>query len=84
MKADIRPKGALRLEPCHYGISKLSFRGPMRPTDGRFVAFLGGSETFAKYIHDPFPNLIETATGEICVNLGCKSAGPDVFLQELT
>ena len=82
MKTDMRPRGVLRLTPCTYGLSKIPFRGPMRPTDGRFVAFSGGSETFAKYVARPFPDLIETALGEVCVNLGCQSAGPDVFLQD--
>lgn len=82
MKTDMRPRGALRLTPCSYGLSKVPFRGPMRPTDGRYIAFLGGSETFAKYIAQPFPDLIETAIGEVCVNLGCQSAGADVFLQD--
>lgn len=82
MRTDIRQQGALRLTPCNYGISKLPFRGPMRPTDGRFVAFLGGSDTFAKFIRKPFPALIETEIGEVCVNLGCQSAGPDVFIRD--
>lgn len=82
MKTDIKPRGVLRLEPCSYGLSRLTFRGPMRPTDGRFVAFLGGSETFGKYIAKPFPDLIETAIGEVCVNLGCPSSGPDVYLHD--
>lgn len=82
MKSDVKPKGVLRLMPCSYGLSKLTFRGPMRPTDGRYLAFLGGSETFAKYVAKPFPDLIETAVGEVCVNLGCQSAGPDVFLHD--
>lgn len=82
MKTDIKPQGALRLEPCRYGLSKLAFRGPARPTDDRFVAVLGGADTFGKYIAKPFPDLIETAIGEVCVNLGCASAGPDVFLQD--
>lgn len=82
MKTDIRSRGALRLTPCSYGLSKVQFRGPRRPTDGRFVAFLGGSETFAKYIPQPYPELVEAAIGEVCVNLGCQSAGPDVFLQD--
>ena len=83
MRTDIRQKDALRLEPCKYGLSKLPFRGPIRPTQGRFVACLGGSDTFAKYIRKPYPDLIETATGEVCVNLGCQSAGPDVFLHDM-
>ena len=82
MRTEIRPRGALRLEPCNYGLSKVPFRGPARPTDDRFIAFIGGSDTFGKFIAKPFPDLVETAIGEICVNLGCQSAGPDVFLQD--
>ncbi|MCF2871851.1 DUF6473 family protein [Octadecabacter sp. G9-8] len=82
MKTEIRPRGALRLTPCNYGTSRVSFRGPMRPINGRYIAVLGGSETFGKYIAQPFPDLIETAIGEVCVNLGCQSGGPDVFLQD--
>jgi len=82
MKSETMLVGRARPKPCHYGISKLPFRGPRRPTDGRYVAFLGGSETFARFIEKPFPDLTETAIGEVCVNLGCQSAGPDVFLQD--
>ena len=82
MKTEAIPGGVLRPAPCSYGLSKLSFRGPRRPTDGRYIAFLGGSETFGRYIPKPFPNLIETAIGEVCVNLGNQSAGPDAFLHD--
>jgi len=82
MKIETKPRGAMRLTPCTYGLSKVSFRGPRRATTGRYLAFLGGSETFAKFIDRPFPSLIETAIGEVCINLGCQSAGPDVFLRD--
>lgn len=82
VKADIKPKGALQMTPCRYGLSRQLFRGPMRPTDGRFAAFLGGCHTFGRFIDHPYPDLIETAIGEVCVNLGCPAAGPDVFLQD--
>lgn len=82
MKTETKPLGAFRLATCTYGISRVPFRGPVRPTNGRFVAFLGGSETFAKYVPKPFPDLVETAIGEVCINLGCQSAGPDVFLND--
>lgn len=72
----------MRLTPCSYGLSRVPFRGPVRRTTGRYVACLGGSETFAKFIQTPFPDLIEAAIGEVCVNLGCQSAGPDVFLRD--
>ncbi|WP_281981671.1 DUF6473 family protein [Thalassorhabdomicrobium marinisediminis] len=82
MKTDTKPIGAVRLTPCRYGLSNLPFRGPLRPTDGRFIACLGGSETFAKFVPTPYPDLLETAVGEVCVNLGCQAAGPDVFLRD--
>jgi len=80
MKTYSKPTGAIRLEPCRYGLSRISFRGPRSPTDGRYFAFLGSSDTFAKYVAEPYPKLIEKTVGEVCVNLGCQSAGPDVFL----
>ncbi len=72
----------MRLTPCNYGLSKVNFRGPRRRAEGKYIAFLGGSETFAKYIETPFPDLVEAAIGEVCVNLGCQSAGPDVFMRD--
>lgn len=82
MKTETKPSGGFRLISCTYGISRVPFRGPLRPTAGRFVAFLGGSDTFARYVPKPFPDLVETAIGEVCINLGCQSAGPDVFLHD--
>lgn len=82
MNVGTQTRGALRLMPCSYGLSKLSFRGPLRPIEGRFVAFLGGSETFAKYIAAPFPALVEAELNEVCINLGCQSAGPDAFVHD--
>ena len=82
MKIDMIPRGVLRLMSCNYGLLKLPFRGPRRQTDGRYVSFLGGSETFGKDITKQFPDHVETAIGEVCVNLGCQSAGPDAFLHD--
>ena len=82
MKTDIKPRGDLRLTSCSYGLSKLQFRGPMRPTQDPYIAMLGGSETFAKFVAKPYPDLIETAIGEVCLNLGIQAAGPDAFLRD--
>ena len=84
MKTYTHEDGALRLNPCSYGVSQLTFRGPQRQTDGRFVLFLGGSDTFGRYVPEPFSHLIEFETGETCVNLGCQAAGPDVYLKDST
>lgn len=75
-------EGALDYFPCNYGTSRLTFRGPRRSLDRPYVAFLGGSETYGKYVPDPFPDLVEDRVGFTAINLGCVNAGPDVYLAE--
>ena len=75
-------EGALDYVPCRYGTSRLLFRGPRRDIERAFVAILGGSETYGKFVPDPFPDLIERDLGLPVANLGCMNAGPDVFLNE--
>lgn len=68
--------------PCRYGSCKILFRGPGRQPSGRYAVFLGGSETYGRFLESPFPTLVEQATGLAAVNLGCVNAGPDVYLAE--
>jgi hypothetical protein len=75
-------EGALDYFPCHYGRSGLLFRGPRRSLDRPYVAFLGGNETYGKFIPDPFPDLVEEEVGFGSVNLGFSNAGLDVYLRE--
>jgi hypothetical protein len=75
-------EGALDYFPCNYGTSKLTFRGPRRTLDRPYIAFLGGAETYGKYVPDPFPDLVEDRVGFTAINLGCVNAGPDVYLAE--
>ncbi len=72
----------LDYRPCQYGASKLLFRGPKRSTEGRYAAFLGGTETYGKFIEQPFPALVEAQTGMACVNLGWPNAGLDVLVSD--
>ena len=74
--------GALEYFPCRYGTSRLLFRGPRRALDRPYVAVLGGTETYGKYVRRPYPALIEAETGLPVVNLGCVNAGLDVYLNE--
>ncbi len=74
--------GALDYFPCQYGTSRLLFRGPRRNTEGDFIACLGGTETYGKYIPTPFPLLLERGLEAPVVNLGCVNAGADVYLHE--
>lgn len=74
--------GALDYFPCSYGNSRLLFRGPRRDIERAYVAVLGGTETYGKFVPDPFADLIERDLGLPVANLGCINAGPDVFLNE--
>lgn len=68
--------------PCRYGASKTLFRGPERVLTQPFVAMLGGSSTFGKYVAQPFPALVEKALGRPVANLGGLNAGPDFYLSD--
>lgn len=75
-------EGALDYSPYRYGSSRLLFRGPRRRLEGEYVAVLGGTETYGRFIEKPFPTLIEATTGVQMVNFGCVNAGVDVFLND--
>lgn len=75
-------EGSLDYYPCRYGSTRVLFRGPRRDIDRAYVAVLGGTETYGKFVPVPFPDLIERELGLPVVNLGCMNAGPDVFLNE--
>lgn len=68
--------------PWWFAGSKLLFRGPERIPEGRYALFLGGTETYGKFIDMPFPARVEEMTGLKCVNFGWPNAGVDVFLNE--
>jgi len=82
MRHDTIPQEGLSYAPCRYGSSRLLFRGPRRPLDGRYIAFVGGAETYGRFLARPFPALVEEALGEICVNFGQVNASVDAFLAE--
>lgn len=75
-------QGALDYFPCRYGNSKLLFRGPRKKMAGEYIAMIGGTETYGKFIEKPFPTLVSEAMEMECVNFGCVTAGVDVFANE--
>lgn len=82
MTYDVLGRGRLDYQLCRYGTSKLLFRGPQRTLDQPYLVFIGGTETFGKFIKVPFPQLVEDRLGIACVNLGQPNAGPEVFLRD--
>jgi hypothetical protein len=82
MSYDAPGPGGLDYAPCRYGRSRMLFRGPARPLSGDYVACLGGTETYGKYVAQPWPARLEAAAGLPCVNFGGVNAGLDSFLGE--
>ncbi|MEM9584463.1 MAG: DUF6473 family protein [Pseudomonadota bacterium] len=74
----------LDYQQCRYGHSRLLFRGPKRETKHKFLAFVGGTETYGKYIPEPFSELIEEKLQMPCVNLGAVNGGIDAFVNDDT
>lgn len=75
-------RGPLDYVPVRYAGARLDFRGPEPDLDEPYVAFLGGTETYGKFIPRPFPELVEDETGLTALNLGCVNAGVDSYLSE--
>jgi TolB-like protein len=82
MPDDVSVTASSGWQPCRYGSSKLLFRGPSRFLDGPYIAFVGGNETLARSIQQPFPTLIEEQLGETCVNFGQSNASIDVVMHD--
>ncbi len=74
--------GAIDYAPCQYGKSRAVFRGPVRDLSQPYVAMLGGTTTFGKFVATPYPALVEAATGHPVANLGGLNAGPDFYLSD--
>ncbi|MDA5093214.1 DUF6473 family protein [Aliiroseovarius sp. KMU-50] len=75
---------SLEYFPCRYGASKILFRGPKRDLKRDYIAVMGGSETYGKFVEHPYPELMEGLLGRQVVNFGCMNAGVDVFIHEHT
>ncbi len=79
---DVGGTQPLEYFPCRYENLRGSFRGPQRDVTGRFVAFLGSTETYGKFIASPFPTIVEARLGIACVNFGRINAGLDAIMCE--
>lgn len=84
MKHENIEGAGLTYAPCRYGMSRILFRGPRRRLDTPYLAFVGGTETFGKYIDRPFPALVEKEIGRTCVNFGTVNGGVDAFVNDPT
>ncbi|MEX0349255.1 MAG: DUF6473 family protein [Paracoccaceae bacterium] len=67
---------------CFYGNSRLPVRGPRRDLDARYLACLGGAETFGRFVPSPFCELLERRLKRKTVNLGGVNCGLDAWLAD--
>ncbi len=74
--------GALEYYPYRFGRSGLVFRGPKRKLRGRYIAVIGGSETYGKFLREPYPTQVEAILGLPVVNFGCMHASAGVFAED--
>ena len=84
MKHEPVDSSGLSYAPCRYGMSRIFFRGPRRRLDQPYIAFVGGTETYGKFIDQPLPALVEAELRQTCVNFGCVNGGVDAFVNDPT
>ncbi|PCJ10233.1 MAG: hypothetical protein COB16_02260 [Rhodobacteraceae bacterium] len=82
MSYELTGASALSDEPCRYGTSKLLVRGPRRDLDAPYLAFMGGTEVYGRFVERPFVARLEETLGRPCINLGSVNAGLDSFVQD--
>ena len=82
MSFHVTGAGTLEEPVCQYRGSNLQFRAPAADLDAPYIAFLGGSETFGRFVEHPFPALADRLLGRNCVNLGCINSGLDTMLKD--
>lgn len=73
-----------RAESCHFGESRLSVRGPVRELDQPYLAFLGSTEVYGRFIDTPFPEDVETLLQMPCVNFAAINGGLDSYIFDPT
>ncbi|MEM1429493.1 MAG: DUF6473 family protein [Pseudomonadota bacterium] len=76
--------GSLDYDVCRYGKSRLLVRGPKARLVPPYTLFLGGTETYGRFVPEPFPAQIKARLGLNVVNVSCINAGLDAFAEDRT
>jgi hypothetical protein len=80
----IQRQGAATLDyrPVSYPGSVLRFRGPAIDVTAPHVLCLGGTETFGRFIAEPYPALLAARLGQPVANMGVSGGGVDVSMED--
>lgn len=65
-----------------FGEKQQLYRGPVPDLRGRYIAYLGATATFGRFVERPFAQVVAEETGLAALNLGADGAGPGFFLQD--
>ncbi|MEP4035458.1 DUF6473 family protein [Pseudophaeobacter sp.] len=79
MSYETKSAGALSGGTCCYAGSRLPVRGPERDLENPYIAFLGGTEVFGRFVKTPFSDVSESLLKTPCVSLAAVNAGLDTF-----
>lgn len=72
----------LDYQMCTYNGCRLNFRGPTVSMNDPYIAVLGGTEVFGRFVEHPFPELIQEWMGQPVANFGVSRAGLSLFSEE--
>lgn len=62
------------------GVPRQLFRGPAVDVSRPYIACIGAAQTFGRFCHRPYPQLLGERLGIQVLNLGIGGAGPRAFL----
>lgn len=65
-----------------FGRARQRFRGPKPDLSKPYIAFIGGSETYGKFVDQPYPAMVGEALDFPVANWGTPEAGPGFFLKD--
>ncbi|MFQ5439245.1 MAG: DUF6473 family protein [Paracoccaceae bacterium] len=82
MRYDRITLGSLDYCLYHYGNSKIRFRGPRPDFKRPYVVFLGSTETFGKFVPQPFSQMVCERLNMACANFSALNAGLEMYLRD--
>jgi uncharacterized protein DUF6473 len=82
MKYDRIIHGSLDYCLYRFGKSQSLFRGPKPDLSRPYCVFLGSSESFGKFVPQPFSRLLQRKLGLVCANFASHNAGVGFYLNE--
>lgn len=65
-----------------FGRARQLYRGPQPDLDAPYIACIGGSETFGKFVDRPYADCLSARLGMTVANFGTPGAGPTFFLRD--